>query len=125
MRDFAAYWARFDPTFSLLGLQDQTEFSAHTSGGDADQFAVLARKACHERKFFFTEQTSMGLCPRNTKPGDRVVVLYGGSVPYILRPTGQDSWTFVGECYVDGMMFGETRDLKENLDTQDQVFHIR
>lgn len=39
---------------------------------------------------------------------DTVAILYGGKMPYILRPIKEDgSYLFVGECYVRGMMRGE------------------
>lgn len=53
--------------------------------------------------------------PRTTaREGDLVVVLYGGSVPHILREAveaGVDStrqmlYKFVGECYLQGKMDG-------------------
>jgi hypothetical protein len=28
-------------------------------------------------------------------------------VPFLLRPTGEGTYTFVGECYVQGFMKGE------------------
>jgi hypothetical protein len=90
--------------------------------GDADQFAVLAGKACHERRFFVTASGRMGLCPRGSQPGDTVAVLYGGSVPCVLREVdGQEGkWRFVGECYVEGYMFGEA----EGERREDRVFDI-
>ncbi|KAF1974397.1 hypothetical protein BU23DRAFT_531979 [Bimuria novae-zelandiae CBS 107.79] len=122
--DFAAYWAREDRKFSILDV-DRAKFVEYAKTGDADQFAVLAGKACHERKFFYIGNSRMGLCPRNAKEGDKIVVLYGGSVPYVLRQKAGDTWAFVGECYVDGLMFGEVQKLKEDLNIAEQVFHIR
>jgi hypothetical protein len=37
---------------------------------------------------------------------DLICVLYGGDVPYVLRPNG-DRFYFVGDCYVHGLMDGE------------------
>jgi hypothetical protein len=92
--------------------------------GDADQFAVLVGKACHERKFFITGEGRMGLCPRGVKEGDRVVVLYGGSVPYALRKVEGDRWCFVGECYVDGWMFGEAEGVRGQGVKEERVFDL-
>jgi hypothetical protein len=65
----------------------------------------------------------IGLCPAGARKGDVVVLLHGGSVPYILRPTTGASrgmarlmgrttkstiYQFVGECYVKGEMSGES-----------------
>ncbi|KAI8938742.1 hypothetical protein NX059_004609 [Plenodomus lindquistii] len=118
--DFAAYWARRDPGFSDFSEDLARELREHAKRGDADQFGVLTGKACHERKFFITAAGRMGLCPLGTRVGDGVVVLYGGSVLYVLRAASDGEWRFVGECYVDGVMFGEARELKE----REEVFCI-
>ena len=36
--------------------------------------------------FFMTEDERFGLCPPTTRPGDIIVALYGGLVPFVLRP---------------------------------------
>lgn len=66
--------------------------------------------------------TGRGLCPHNARPGDIVVMLFGGAVLYLLRPKGSgpdlasgdtqeanthpEQFYFVGECYLDGYMYG-------------------
>jgi hypothetical protein len=58
---------------------------------------------------------SIGLGPQDVAVGDRVCILYGCSVPVLLRRCEGDPnvsnaklrHTFVGECYVHGMMDGE------------------
>ncbi|PVI00198.1 HET-domain-containing protein [Periconia macrospinosa] len=127
--DFLAYYTRTDPTLSVLkdvphfGNEEFVKMLAER--GDADQFAVLAGKACDERLFFISEAGRLGLCPREAREGDRVVVLYGGSVPYVLRPLDDGKWMFVGECYVDGIMFGEAEALKSQKEIEDRVFNVR
>lgn len=111
--DFAAYWARLDPDFMDFQAATRAELKAVAKLGDAEQFAVLAGKACHERKFLTTSDGRMGLCPRDTEAGDTIVILFGGSVPYVLRPTSNNQWRFIGECYIDGLMFGETQTFRE------------
>ncbi|KAI0551286.1 heterokaryon incompatibility protein-domain-containing protein [Xylaria curta] len=59
-------------------------------------------------KFCVTENGRFGHVPLNTQPGDRICVLLGGEVPFIIRPTGKGTYTLIGECYVDGIMDGET-----------------
>ncbi|KAI1746695.1 heterokaryon incompatibility protein-domain-containing protein [Xylaria castorea] len=59
-------------------------------------------------KFCVTEHGRFGHVPLNTQPGDRICVLLGGEVPFIVRPTGRGTYTFIGECYIDGIMDGET-----------------
>ncbi|KAK4123960.1 hypothetical protein N657DRAFT_546581, partial [Parathielavia appendiculata] len=58
------------------------------------------------RRFFITSKGFFGLGPRNAKPGDAVFILYGCSVPVILRRS-REFWTFIGEAFVAGIMDGE------------------
>lgn len=123
LKDFAAYWARLDPDFIDFQATARAELQVLAKLGDADQFGVLAGKACHERKFFITANGRAGLCPRATQVGDEVVILYGGSVPYVLRKATTDGeWRFIGECYVNGVMFGETETSREK--EEERVFDI-
>jgi hypothetical protein len=57
----------------------------------------------------------VGLGPSKTKEGDIIAILYGCSVPVILRPVHGDSATtrsyeFLGEAYIYGKMDGEAID---------------
>ena len=120
--DLAAYWVRVEP--SCTSFENSEEMCKLAMAGDAHQFAVVAGKACHERKFFFTKDGRMGLCPRNAECGDSIAILYGGSVPYVLREVSRRTWNFVGECYVEGMMFGEAEEIRRRRGILDQVFDI-
>jgi hypothetical protein len=58
--------------------------------------------------YFIGDGGYMGLRPPEMNSTDTVAILYGGKMPYILRPIKEDgSYLFVGECYVRGMMRGE------------------
>lgn len=73
------------------------------------------------RKMFITEQGRIGLGPKWMQPRDEVWILSGGSVPFVLRPlplqntedhdmeqpNAQKYHVVVGDCYVQGIMFGE------------------
>lgn len=79
---------------------------------------------CHGRCMFETENGKVGLCPAPARDGDIVVILYGGSVPYILRaqhPVG--IYSFVGECFCDGFMAGEAFD-KPGDTYHEEVFRL-
>lgn len=68
----------------------------------------------HGRAFVITKKGYLGLAPRKTRVGDVVSVLRGGDVPFILRRrvrSGQkeeeETWEFVGESFVLGLMEGQ------------------
>lgn len=65
--------------------------------------------AAFGRCFVRAETGAYGLCPRDTKPNDRLVLLQGANVPIVLRPSGKN-WILVGECFVYGVMYGELWD---------------
>ena len=75
------------------------------------------------RSLVLTDNGYMCLAPGETQPGDQICVLLGGHVLYILRPTGEN-WSFVGECYVHGLMDGEAMSLLANGTFELQVFTI-
>ncbi|PMD49009.1 hypothetical protein L207DRAFT_477718 [Hyaloscypha variabilis F] len=57
------------------------------------------------------ENRWLGLAPTAAEEGDVICVLYGCSVPVLLRPVKEEervvAWLLVGECYVHGIMDGE------------------
>jgi hypothetical protein len=59
------------------------------------------------RKVFVTQRGFLGLGPAETEPGDVVCILFGGNLPYVVRPLDQDEFTFLGPSYVHGIMNGE------------------
>jgi hypothetical protein len=60
----------------------------------------------HHRQFFITQDKRIGLAPLHARQGDVVCLLFGGEVPLLLREA-ENGYTFVGECYVHGLMDGE------------------
>jgi Heterokaryon incompatibility protein (HET) len=74
----------------------------------ATRFMEAHYRAAYARRFFTTKGRFMGLCPSLTRSGDKVVVLGGGKTPYILRKGWKSQHTFIGECYVHGIMHGES-----------------
>lgn len=50
---------------------------------------------CLSRYVFWTEDGTFDLGPKCMQPGDVVVVLFGGKIPYVLRPDGNKLF-FIG-----------------------------
>jgi hypothetical protein len=57
--------------------------------------------------FTVTENGYAGWIPKRSKVGDRVCVLAGGQVPFILRELPDGLYQLIGECYIHGIMDGE------------------
>jgi hypothetical protein len=60
----------------------------------------------NKRRLIKTRRGYLGMTSMYTEPGDFVCILFGGTVPFVLRG-GPDSWEFIGDCYVHGFMDGE------------------
>jgi len=106
----------------LLGLRPCSEDVV----GEEDllSFVRRMRPKIKYRRMILTRMGYLGLAPPETEKEDLVCVLLGGDMPFVLRPKG--SWhTFVGECYVHGIMDGEVLDAAQAGLVQLQEFSLR
>jgi hypothetical protein len=78
-------------------------------------FLKRARNVVWNRKFFLTAGEReihgelYGIAPPKASLNDIVCILFGCSVPVVLRKAaGEDRYIFIGECYVHGVMDGES-----------------
>ncbi|KAK8030464.1 HET-domain-containing protein [Apiospora arundinis] len=66
----------------------------------------------NRRRVAFTEN-SVGVVPRAAEEGDRIAMIFGCSVPLVLRRVEHEKlmeteiWAVIGECYIEGLMEGE------------------
>ncbi|KAH6721662.1 heterokaryon incompatibility protein-domain-containing protein [Leptodontidium sp. MPI-SDFR-AT-0119] len=93
------------------------------SGGLVDD-AVREAAFCDERRFFRTALGYYGIGPCELENDDLIVVLFGGTTPYVLRPTSE-GYKFVGECYVYGLMNGEAILMMEREELKEKTFDLR
>lgn len=121
-------WAKLNESFLLKGSTLQALFKAlvaptdpnnktydSTSAINTNEDSFLSRfrdttaTYAMARRLFTTRKGNVGMSPSQAKKNDLVCVLFGCSVPVVLRPvTGiDDTYEFVGECYLDGYMNGE------------------
>jgi hypothetical protein len=73
-------------------------------------YLVSCDLAMSRRSAFTTRCGFAGLGPLDVRPGDAVAILFGADIPFILRQRG-NHYTFVGDCFVHGIMQGELIDL--------------
>jgi hypothetical protein len=122
----------------------------HSASGDIKTEALLSQPKCSHivadflrrvqsviwnRRFFLSErqvegERLFGLVPGATRMGDEVCVLYGCSVPVVLREhKTQDDHYFevIGESFVYGMMDGEARGCfsAEEVEANTMTFKLR
>jgi hypothetical protein len=65
------------------------------------------------RRMFTTRDGYIGLGPKDMQPRDKIALLSGGRLPFVLRPDGS-SFRLVGDCYIHGMMAGERYDSEKS-----------
>lgn len=75
------------------------------------EFLKRVQSVVWNRKFLLSQDRGrFGLAPAATEEGDMICILYGCSVPVILRRHGTDVdpyFELIGEAYVHGLMDGE------------------
>ncbi|RYP35690.1 hypothetical protein DL767_003711 [Monosporascus sp. MG133] len=59
-----------------------------------------------------TDTNRVGIVPQEpcSQVGDTIVIFHGARVPYLVRESGPGTYRAVGECYIDGAMYGEVFD---------------
>jgi Heterokaryon incompatibility protein (HET) len=78
---------------------------------------------CYNRTVFTTNSGYIGSGHRCLQSGDIVCILYGGAVPFILRPE-DDHYLMIGEAYVHGLMDGEAvKDNAKWMEPEEFVIH--
>lgn len=110
----------------LAGAASITAPSA-TEGEDvasAYQFYANCGPTVFGRRLFVTDNGMLGLGPLAMREDNEVVVLFGGNVPFVLRPHGNGQhYRLVGECYMHGVMEGRAvRDWRKNPPTDFHIF---
>lgn len=61
------------------------------------------------RRFVITKSGHFGLAPPAAEVGDKIALIQGADVPFVIRKT-QNAFELVGEAYIDGMMDGKVMD---------------
>ncbi|KAI1354707.1 HET-domain-containing protein [Xylaria sp. FL0043] len=90
---------------------------------NAEQWSRSANGATENRAFARSWKGYFVLGPGIMNVGDIVCVLFGGKMPFCLRPCGSH-YLLVGECYVHGLMEGEAMQLAEQRQLCGKVFNI-
>ncbi|KAI0849711.1 heterokaryon incompatibility protein-domain-containing protein [Daldinia vernicosa] len=88
------------------------------------RFHEAFTRACLHRRFFITAGNLMGIGPETIERDDIVVILFGGKVPYVIRELGEGKYSFIGECYVPGLMAGEAVEQWKTSETQAEFFDL-
>ena len=104
---------------------DTRRLMFESSPGIVLDFLNRVQSVIWGRRLATLDQRYVVLGPRSCELGDLVCILYGCSVPVILRQIGDgEQYIFMGECYVHGMMDGEAIMLKDQQDMPIKHFRL-
>ncbi|KAH7399368.1 heterokaryon incompatibility protein-domain-containing protein [Pyrenochaeta sp. MPI-SDFR-AT-0127] len=107
-----------EPAEQLLGLVPGI-LGEHTHLSKHENSLTACLHMGRGRKFMKTETGRKGLAPyigsvasEGKSKGSAIVVLHGCIVPIVLQCVGEEGddgghWKVIGDCYVEGIMFGE------------------
>lgn len=107
--EFLIYWrerSSWKPDELLHGFPGASRFSGEKSSFH-EEIRLCALNTLWGRRVFHCQDGKFGLGPAASQPGDIVTVLFGGIVPFVLRPQEDGTWLLVGEALVPGLMQGE------------------
>ena len=78
------------------------------------------------KRFYVTERGYIGSATKHIQANDRICIFFGGKVPFALRKKEDAEWyTLVEEAYLHGFMDGESIDLLEKGELEEEWFNIR
>lgn len=80
-------------------------------------------KVARGRRFFATKEGRIGFGPSDMQIGDQVCVFFYCPTLYLIRGDNIEK-TFVGEAYVDGLMYGEALEMFERGDFKETSWVI-
>jgi len=105
-----------------LGTETSGEFWGHEENEDyCARWANQLRMHTFHRRLVVSEKGYIGLGSRLAQPRDLICVLFGCSVPVILRKI-DDYYMFIGESYVHGIMDGEVINTRNERKFSEQEF---
>jgi hypothetical protein len=90
----------------LKSLGDRSVDATVVQGFKDSMALKNTARAIAGRRLAVTDKSYVGLVPTATQRGDKVSVLYGFAVPFILRRKA-GHYILVGDYYIHGLMQGE------------------
>lgn len=113
--------SKTDATLKKLGLQNRSPRLYYWAIGKAYHYrmdmdnhmswlmALFHLRWAVDQRMARTKSGYLAIIPESSKVGDHIALLEGGKTPYVLRKV-EEKWKILGDCYVHGVMFGESWD---------------
>jgi hypothetical protein len=123
---------KIDTYDSEAGTATKLDIHPLNLSKEVHEFNCSVMNGICNRRFFISEKGYIGLAPATAAPGDKIAILFGGNVPYILRrnehessETSELTWTFLGDSYVHGIMDGEVIDSRERGEVMAELITLK
>lgn len=98
-------------TEGSINVAKLQEFEAANAHAQNINFLFDSGKGSSPYVFCVTERGHIGMAPELSEVGDKIVLLHGMEVPYLMRG-GSGRYQLVGDAYVHGIMDGEGLDVE-------------
>jgi hypothetical protein len=89
------------------------------------EFLQRVQEVVWNRQLIKTKRGYLGLAPEAAEKGDLVCILYGCSVPVVIREVEGGDHELVGECYIHGMMDGAALGVQVSQKIPKKMFTLR
>ncbi|RYP60507.1 hypothetical protein DL771_010485 [Monosporascus sp. 5C6A] len=93
---------------NLISKNPKGDTSFIPSASFAPQIAGLIAKHMGGRAMSITNKGSLATVPKEAREGDEIVLIRGGSGPFVVRPIGEGKYRLVGRCYSHGIFNRES-----------------
>lgn len=123
-RNFESFQAFCSQRRCLPPLRFQSSLEEDVVTKQASLYFRQLLMIWQQRNLLFTDGGRIGLGPKFTRVGDVVAILYGGRLPFILRPVGR-CHQLIGNAYIQGIMDGEAVLAHEASGVPDRSFMLR
>ena len=113
-----------DTTTAIMSFQLPSQTSNLTPQSWYEKVCAALETGMTRRKLGISKKGHVGAFPLETMPGDLICIVFGCSVPVVLRKMVEsDCYMLVGECYLHGFMDAEAivMQLKETLKARDFI----
>ncbi|XXG93982.1 hypothetical protein Hte_000233 [Hypoxylon texense] len=92
---------------------DSAQINQLGYGTKKENMLMAVRRVCFCRWMAMLTDGTIAIVPGASRSGDQITLFHGGKALYVLRPIPerQNTFRFIGDCYVDGLMDGALMEL--------------
>lgn len=111
---------KFDHVTSVLVDEEQPNLKHLPHQANVSLLHELS-KVQYRRTVVWCENQRFAMGLDRIDRGDKIAILHGARVPFVLRPRRDGKYSLLGQCFYDGAMYG---DLADSTDDAAEIFSI-